>query len=430
MAVTSYRIRNSLFFKFYTLFIGITCVTPAIGVCSATSNFSVTLSQGLELDVAQYSANGSDLLLFVYPTSGKGITRHHEIMAQEFANANMEVWLADITDALFLPHSSSTMRKMSGKYLAELVMKAHEKTGKNIYIAGNSYAAIPVLRGAYRWQKGKPETSYLKSAILFTPKLYKTLPPVGQDPNYIPIVSATSIPLVIFQGSKHGNKWQLPNLLEALRASNSEIYIEMMPEIGSLFVGKTMAEKQKLFFKILPAKLRYSSKLQTGSTPLHVAKEISFDTITDTGIDNRLKNYTGQVKPLPISLLDYAGNEFELKDYKGKVTVVNFWATWCTPCVKEIPSLNRLKALMKNKPFELISINFQEKPDAIREFQKMVKVKFPVLMDSDGKIANSWKVVAFPSTFIIGSDGNIHYGVNAGIEWDTPEVIEIINSLF
>jgi len=430
MKVMSCRKQKIFLSNFCTLIFSVTSLFPTISICSETSNFSVTLSQSLELDITKYSANGSDLLLFVYPTSGKGITRHHETMAQELVKANFEVWIADITDALFLPHSSSTMRKMTGEYLAELVVKAHEKTGKNIYIAGNSYAAIPVLRAAYRWQKGKPKTSYLKSAVLFTPKLYKTLPPLGQDPNYLPIVSATSIPLIIFQGSKHGNKWQLPNLLEALRASNPDIFVEMMPDIGSLFVGKTLAEKQKLFFNILPAKLRYSSKLQTESTPLRVAKEISFDTITNTGIDNRLKNYTGQVKPLPISLLDYAGNQFELKEYKGKVTVVNFWATWCSPCVKEIPSLNRLKALMKNKPFELISINFQEKPDAIREFQKMVKVKFPVLMDSDGKIANSWKVVAFPSTFIIASDGNIHYGVNAGIEWDTPEVIEIINSLF
>ncbi len=403
---------------------------PVIGICSETTDLSIALSNNIDLDITTYPATGTSLLLFVYPTSGRGIEQHHENMAQELANVNMEVWLADITDALFFPHSSSTMRKLTGEYLAELIVKAYNYTGKNIYIAGNSYAAIPVLRGAYLWRNNHPDARYLKSAILFSPKLYKTLPPLGQDPKYLPIASASQIPLVIFQGQKHGNKWQLPNLLKELSVTNAQIVVEMMPQIGNLFATNTVTDKQKLFFKNLPSKLKYISKLKTKRIPTEVAKNIAFDTSTQTGVDIRLKKYTGQVTPLPIKLLDYTGNKFELHDYKNKVTVVNFWATWCIPCVKEIPSLNRLIALMKNKPFELISINFQEKPEIIQKFQEMVKVKFPVLMDSDGKTANDWKVIAFPSTFLIGRDGKIHYGVNAGIEWDTPEVTEIVESLF
>jgi len=414
----------------YAVIIGITIVSPTSSFSAETADFSITIPPNIELDISKYAANGPDLFLFIYPTSGRGIEDHHDYMAQKLADADIEVWLADIIDALFLPHSSSTKRKLTGEYLAELIKIAHFKTSKNIYIAGNSYAAIPILRGAYLWQNNNPGKSYLKSAILFTPKLYKTLPPLGQNPQYLPIVSATNIPLIIFQGSKHGNKWQLPFLLNELGLNNTKIYVELVPKVGSLFATKEVTENQKTFFKSLPSKLRYISKMRPKSTPIPIAKDISFDTVTQTGVDNRLKKYAGQAKPLAIKLLDFSGKQFELHDYKNKVTIVNFWATWCIPCVKEIPSLNRLKAVMKNRPFELISINFQEKPDAIREFQKMVKVKFPVLMDSDGEIAKQWKVIAFPSTFLIGPDGKIHYGVNAGIEWDTPEVTKLINSLF
>ena len=324
MTVSKYSKRLTLYLNFITIILALISIAPTVGHCSKPSSFSITLSHGVDLDITKYSSNGTDLLLFIYPTSGRGIDHHHESMAQELSGANIEVWLADITDALFLPNSSSTMRKFTGEYLAELIEKAHLKTGKNIIIAGHSYAAIPVLRGAYQWQKSNPKTSYLKTAVLFTPKLYKTLPPLGQDPQYLPIVSATNIPLIIFQGSKHGNKWQLPNLLETLHTSNFNIVVEMIPDIGSPFVGKTVTEKQQLFFKRLPSKLQYSFKLQNGNTPLRVAKDISFDTITDTGIDNHLKIYSGRASPLPINLLDYTGNRFKFDDYKGKVTVVNF----------------------------------------------------------------------------------------------------------
>ena len=84
---------------------------------------------------------------------------------------------------------------------------------------------------------------------------------------------------------------------------------------------------------------------------------------------------------------------------------------------------------MQDKPFQLISINYAEPPDAIRKFMQMVNVEFPVLVDERGLEAAKWKVIVFPSTFVIGMDGLIHYGVNAGIEWDTPEVLHVINQL-
>jgi thiol-disulfide isomerase/thioredoxin len=116
-------------------------------------------------------------------------------------------------------------------------------------------------------------------------------------------------------------------------------------------------------------------------------------------------------------------------DFKGRVTIVNFWATWCTPCIKEIPSLNNLLQSMQGKSFELISVNYAEETQTIKEFMSMVDVEFPVLLDAQGQESAKWKVIAFPSTFVIGRDGLIHYGVNAGIEWDTPEVLRVINQM-
>ena len=116
-------------------------------------------------------------------------------------------------------------------------------------------------------------------------------------------------------------------------------------------------------------------------------------------------------------------------DYSGKVSVVNFWATWCPPCIEEIPSLNRLKRQMQDRPFELISINYAEDRATVLDFMQKVEVDFPVLLDSDGAHARSWKVISYPSTFVIDMQGNIRYGVNAAIEWDSPELVEQLQAL-
>jgi len=79
---------------------------------------------------------------------------------------------------------------------------------------------------------------------------------------------------------------------------------------------------------------------------------------------------------------------------------------------------------MHGTPFELISIDFGESPDVVRGFLDRVDVDFPVLLDADGRVGADWKVIALPSTFIVGPEGLIHYGANGAIHWDDPEVME------
>ncbi len=84
---------------------------------------------------------------------------------------------------------------------------------------------------------------------------------------------------------------------------------------------------------------------------------------------------------------------------------------------------------MQSTPFELVSVNYGEDANTVNQFMQQVQVDFPVLLDVDGNIASKWNVIAFPSTFVIGPNGKIRYGVNAGIEWDTDEIIKILKNL-
>jgi len=128
-------------------------------------------------------------------------------------------------------------------------------------------------------------------------------------------------------------------------------------------------------------------------------------------------------------LKDVAGKAINLQDKRGKVILLNFWASWCPPCVKEIPSMNRLAESFDEDKFEIVSVNFKESPETISAFLKSVQVDFPVLIDLDGRVSDSYEIFAFPSSFIIDAQGKMRYSVNAAIEWDEPAIKEILSSM-
>ncbi|WP_455210901.1 TlpA family protein disulfide reductase [Kaarinaea lacus] len=387
------------------------------------------ISDDVEVVVFKHPAEGQQLLLWIAPSFG--FRQGHSDMSQLLSKHGFEVWQADINEALFLPHNSTVMRELNPKYVSDLIKIAHTETGKQVVLISGSYGAIPALRGAREWVLTKPDNRYLLGVVLFSPNVYQSIPPLGTEPEFLPIAYATNFPVVIFQGEMNSNRWQVEKLAAALRSGGSFVHIEMMKNVVGLFYGEERAPHIEKYFHNFASNMKnhiewfVKNPYSLEATKIEMTKPSS----SGTGLDSGLKPFKGNPKPKSITLSDIDGKPYNIVDYKGRVTVVNFWATWCTPCIKEIPSLNNLRQSMRGKSFELISINYAEKVETIKEFMKMVDVEFPVLLDEQGLESANWKVIAFPSTFVIGRDGLIHYGVNAGIEWDTPEVLNAINQL-
>jgi len=390
---------------------------------------SITASDGTELSFQRYPAKGEQLIIWIAP--GYGVHRRSVEVATKLAHDGIEIWQIDLAEALFLPHSTEQMRAFTGKYVADLIEAAHQETGKNILLSARSYGAIPLLRGVRLWQTRKPDSAYVVGAILFSPDLYTTVPSLGVDPEYVPITSATNIPIMIFQDGIRGNRWYVQHLIETLMKGGSQPMLKILPGVSALFFTEDDAPETLKAIADLPndikASIQLLAKLPAPTAPAPMTKQFK---AMGSGIDNRLKPFKGEFLPYSLDLKDALGNRYHREDYKGQITVVNFWATWCPPCVQEIPSLNRMREKMQGTPFELISVNYAESPTTIKEFLNKVDVNFPVLLDETGKVSVHWKVIAFPSTFVIGPDGKIHYGVNAAIHWDSPEVIRAIKDLY
>jgi thiol-disulfide isomerase/thioredoxin len=125
----------------------------------------------------------------------------------------------------------------------------------------------------------------------------------------------------------------------------------------------------------------------------------------------------------------FTGADLRLEDFAGRTILVNFWATWCAPCVAEMPALQRLRDRLGKDRIEVIAVNFQENAARIAPFVEDLKLTFPVVRDHDGSVRTAWRVTVFPSTFVVGPDRRIVLVATGEVDWDDPKVESRIRSL-
>ena len=122
----------------------------------------------------------------------------------------------------------------------------------------------------------------------------------------------------------------------------------------------------------------------------------------------------GSGEPAPsLALRDIDGREVRLDAFRGRTVIVNFWATWCAPCVAEMPSLERLRDALAEDGAEVLAVNLQENAARIRPFAEKLGLSMPLLRDHDGSARKAWDVRVFPTTFVVGPDQHLG-GLSSG----------------
>jgi peroxiredoxin len=142
-----------------------------------------------------------------------------------------------------------------------------------------------------------------------------------------------------------------------------------------------------------------------------------------------VEKLSGQKAP-DFTLKDINGNQVSLSSFKGKVVLLNFWATWCPPCRAEMPSMNKLQQMLKNKGLVIIAISTDSRIDEPKYFIKQNPVDFTVLHDSNLKVSrNLYKVFMMPTTFLIDKKGVIVEKYFGEQDWTDPDIIKEIEAL-
>lgn len=145
------------------------------------------------------------------------------------------------------------------------------------------------------------------------------------------------------------------------------------------------------------------------------------------------RNFAIHQAPRPLSeivFVDGNGKPMSIAEFRGKVVLLNIWATWCGPCKREMPTLDHLQATLGGSVFEVVALSIDRAGlDVVRKFYAEVGVKtLPIYVDSSGKAARDLRVAGLPTTLLIDRHGRELGRLVGPAEWDTPEMVEFLKS--
>ena len=152
----------------------------------------------------------------------------------------------------------------------------------------------------------------------------------------------------------------------------------------------------------------------------------------DTPKQIRLGEFIPVSPPLPapaISFVDLAGNTVSLSDFAGKMVLINLWATWCEPCLREMPSLGRMQSRLRDKITVIAVSEDRGGSKAVEPFVDKLGLKsIKTYLDPKSAAQRAFKVQGLPTSFLIDRQGRILGRVEGAAEWDTPKLLETLKS--
>jgi peroxiredoxin len=132
-------------------------------------------------------------------------------------------------------------------------------------------------------------------------------------------------------------------------------------------------------------------------------------------------------RPAPdFTLMDMEGKTWTLSELKGQVIFVNFWATWCPPCVQEMPSMQNLHTTLPKDQFKMLAVLNNDDPANARAFAEKFGITFPILDDPENLIGPQYGLTGLPETFIIDKQGIIRETLQGPAEWDSPDAVQML----
>ena len=149
------------------------------------------------------------------------------------------------------------------------------------------------------------------------------------------------------------------------------------------------------------------------------------------GLGYQFTSLTPLVAAPGFTLNDMDGESYALHDFRGKVVLINFWATWCPPCRKEMPALEALYKKLGDESFAVLAVNQWEDPDHVFAYTGELNVfpTFPILFDPESAISEKYRVKGLPTSFLIDKKGRLAYRAIGGRDFDHAEVEQLIREL-
>lgn len=387
----------------------------------------------LELERIGPDIPGGERILWLSSEFGAQEAEEGPLLAA-LAAKGFEVWWPDLHRHFFIPSGRDSYESLPLARLDGLIRQSLPRAPGRLWLMASGRAARLALELVRLWQQG-PDHDWqrLGGAIVLYPTLSSGVAQAGQGLNLHPIAWSTNIPVFILQPTDSAQRWYLTQVVEALESAGSRVFMQLLPDVGDGFHLRHDSRhgNEPRMRAALPDMLAQAQRLLAGFEPPRTAAIAG----AQANAAPRGRMEAGLVpmaepRPAPpLKLVDVQGLAHELSRHQGRKVLVNFWASWCPPCVKEIPSLGRLQQAFSPDDFLVLSVDVGEAPERVQAFLQKVPAAFPVLLDPTGESVHPWRVQAFPTSYLIDRQGLIRYGYFGALEWDSPEIIRLIQGL-
>jgi len=401
-------------------------------VASASEEFLAELANGDEIPVIHYPAPGNVRLLWL--TSEFGLSPRQKPTAAALAERGVDIWIPDLHSGYFIPAGRYSLNQVDPAAVSELIRQASQD-GHHVFVLANGRTTALALRALRHFQQQQHDSERIRGLISVGPRLFLRTPQGGESETFLPIAAASNVPVFILQPRDAGGFWRVGKVAEVLGSGGSPVYLQVLEGARDGFnLRQDVTPEEKALTRALPDTLQTAMRLLGFEQGLPAtAAPLSGEALAPeaAGRSTLLKPYPADRETPALRLVDTRGETHDLGAYHGKVVVLNFWATWCPPCVEELPSLQRLYAARRDQGLEILAVDVGEPPEQVADFLARIdtRVDFPVLLDSDGEQLRRWKVYAFPTTLLIDREQRIRYAGFGAFAWDDPEILALVDRL-
>ncbi|MEZ5536055.1 MAG: TlpA disulfide reductase family protein [Thiolinea sp.] len=390
------------------------------------------IGDDLEVTVHRFGRSATRVLWF--PSETGFNTERVFPLARKMAGQGLEVHLFPLHEDYFIAPGRNSLNRVPASHIAAIIrtsVSQHPQDPFYLFSAGRGAALVAT--GLAILQEESPDTA-IAGLLLMHPNFTANTVEPGQAVEYLPVTTRTYAPVYIFQPEKSGRRWYLESLVEALEQGGSQVLTQLIADAGEGYLSRSQyqddeAEQAAKFPSQLVQAIEELQELELPARKI-VADSRGLTQDDVAAYKDTLQPYPGNELAPVLSLPDMEGRMHDLKDYRGKVVLLNFWASWCPSCVHEIPSLGNLQAKFSPDDFVVLSVDLGEEKEEVAAFLERVPADYPVMLDIEGTTVQAWKLSAFPTTFVLDREGYIRLAYFGGLEWDQPDVLEVLEATF
>lgn len=393
------------------------------------SELAVEAPSGNRLYTQTFSGQGTQRLIMI--PSRQGFESGYARLTEQLTALGVDVWQPDWFGSYLRDASESALNAVPAEDAATLLQQASLE-GKTLHVIAFGRGAPLALNAWRAWQQAHPVNPNRGGLLLVSPNLVTRTPDPGENAEFLATAFAMNAPIWLFQPQLSPYYPGMLPLTEALSSGGSSVWLEPLPGMRDRFFYRPDANAQEAAYAPSFAERLQQAMRLLADNAAHQPR--SLPALDRQRAQQKQPANTGRLMPLNgmadrLQLPDLQGQQQDLANFKGQVVLLNFWASWCPPCVHEMPSMQRLADAHADRGLQVIAVNLSEDPHSVSAFVREHALRFAIWHDASGQDAKRWKVFAYPTSFLIDRQGRLRYALAGGADWMSAELVEKVNEL-